>query len=123
MSGNGQPPKIEPDRYGELLGLLHDGLSMPAAAERMNVSRATLYNLAARVPAMGEAMERARAAAKAARADAHEPSEGCYVNRACRRPECTRAATDARIRRRASRPAVVSVYQLLALAPPLADTA
>lgn len=123
MSGRGQPPKIEPDRYGELLGHLHAGLSMPAVAERMNVSRATLYNLATRVPAMGEAMDRARAAAKAARAAAHEPSEGCYVNRGCRAPECTRAATDARLRRRAARPAVVSVYQLLALAPPLADTA
>jgi hypothetical protein len=83
---------------------------------------------------MGEAMQRARDAAKAARRAAHEPSEGCYVNTGCRRPECTRAATDARIRRRATRhatvtalpePAVVTVYELLALAapPPLADSA
>jgi hypothetical protein len=138
----GQPPKIEPDRYPELLELLGAGLSMPAAAARMGVARATLYNLAARVPAMGEAMERARAAAKAAR-DAekaarkarHEPSESCYVNDQCRRPACTAAATDARARRRASQPAPVVVlpppapritlYELLAAddAQPLADSA
>ncbi|MFF1284346.1 hypothetical protein ACFVY4_26840 [Streptomyces sp. NPDC058299] len=139
MSGRGQPPKIGPERYGELLGLLASGLSLPAAAARMNVSRATLYNLAGRVPSMGEAMGRARVvgrrAKEAARKAAHEPSESCYVNHGCRTPECTRAATEARAQRRApasspvtTLPAlggeVVTVYQLLADGPtPLADSA
>lgn len=123
MSGRGQPPKIEPDRYGELLELLAAGLSMPAAAARMQVARATLYNLADRVPAMGEAMQRARTAAKENKRARHEPSESCYVNQGCRRPECTAAATEARIRRRTAEPGP-TVYELLAAdAEPLADTA
>ncbi|MFE5037124.1 hypothetical protein [Streptomyces sp. NPDC056683] len=123
MSGRGQPPKIEPDRYEELLELLGAGLSMPAAAARMRVARATLYNLAKREPAMGEAMDRARAAARRARQARHEPSESCYVNNACRRPECTAAATDARVRRRHTVTGP-TVYQLLAvITEPLADTA
>ncbi|MFE4960902.1 helix-turn-helix domain-containing protein [Streptomyces sp. NPDC056653] len=131
----GQPPKIEPERYAELLELLGAGLSMPTAAERMGVARATLYNLAARVPAMGEAMQRARAAAKAARKARHEPSESCYVNDQCRLPGCTAAATEARARRRAPQPAPavvlpaparrITLYELLAAddAQPLADSA
>jgi transposase len=130
----GQPPKIEPERYPELLDLLGAGLSMPAAAARMNVARATLYNLADRVPAMGGAMEKARVAAREAKRARHEPSEYCYVNNACRRPECTAAATDARARRRNAEPAPVTVlpvparitlYELLAAddAQALPDTA
>ncbi|MFD0032573.1 hypothetical protein ACFVJK_30750 [Streptomyces sp. NPDC127172] len=132
--GRGQPPKIEPGRYPELLELLDAGLSMPAAAARLGVSRATLYNLADRVPAMGEAMQRARDAAKAARKARHEPSESCYVNNGCRRPECTAAATEARTRRRTPQPAPaiplpaparITLYELLAAddAQPLADSA
>jgi hypothetical protein len=132
--GRGQPPKIAPERYGELLELLAAGLSMPAAAKRMNVARTTLYNLADRHPEMGEAMQRARAAAKEARRARHEPSESCYVNHGCRRPECVRAANEARARRKAAAraaqhtepaaPARVTVYELLAAdAEPLADTA
>jgi lambda repressor-like predicted transcriptional regulator len=118
----GQPPKIEADRYPELLDLLHAGLSMPAAARKMGVARSTLYNLADRDEVMGEKIRAARTAAKAARAAAHEPSEGCYVNNGCRRPECTAAATEARARRRAARP--VSVYELLTPDPDrLADSA
>ncbi|MEW2302064.1 hypothetical protein AB0958_19160 [Streptomyces sp. NPDC006655] len=138
MSGKGQPPKIGPERYGELLGLLHSGLSMPAAAKKMGVTRATLYNLADRVPEMGAAMKRARDAARAR----HEPSESCYVNNRCRSPECTAAATEARLRRKATVAAPVTplqrtphelpvggervnVYALLddTAGPPLADTA
>jgi hypothetical protein len=129
----GQPPKIEPERYPELLELLGAGLSMPAAAERLGVSRGTLYNLADRVPEMREAMKLARVAAKAARQARHEPSESCYVNNKCGRPECTAAATEARARRRAAQPAPpvelpaparITLYELLAAdAQPLADSA
>lgn len=94
--GRGQPPKIAVERYGELLGLLATGLSMPATAKKMGVSRATLYNLAERDEQMGAAMKRARAAAKAV----HTPCESCYVNNGCRTPECTAAATEARMRRK-----------------------
>lgn len=129
--GRGQPPKIEPDRYDELLGLLAAGLSMPAAAKRMRVARATLYNLAARDPEMGEAMEAARADARAARQERHEPSESCYVNNQCRRPACTAAATEARARRRSVPPtppapvARPTVYEVVAadVYPALADSA
>lgn len=130
--GRGQPPKIEPARYEELLSLLRSGLSMPAAARRMGVARATLYNLADRVPAMGAAMADARASARQDKQEKHEPSESCYVNQGCRRPECTAAASEARARRRSARPAAVqglpapvrvSVYELLAEPQRLADTA
>lgn len=131
--GRGQPPKIEPNRYPELLELLGAGLSMPAAAERLGVARATLYNLADRVPAMGKAMQQARDTARAARKTRHEPSEACYVNDKCRRPGCTAAATEARARRRAPQPepAVlpaparsITLYELLAAdAQPVADIA
>jgi DNA-binding XRE family transcriptional regulator len=94
--GRGQPPKIGPERYGELLGYLATGLSMPATAKKLGVTRATLYNLAERDEQMGAAMQRARAAAKSV----HTPSESCYVNSQCRTPECTAAATEARLRRR-----------------------
>lgn len=94
--GRGQPPKIGPERYGELLGYLATGLSMPATAKKLGVSRATLYNLAERDEQMGAAMQRARAAAKSV----HTPSESCYANNECRTPECTAAATEARKRRK-----------------------
>lgn len=129
----GQPPKIEPDRYDELLSLLRSGLSMPATAARLGVARATLYNLAARDQAVGRAMQRARAAALRDKRKRHESSESCYVNNRCRTPECTAAATEARARRRDMQPAPVqalpapvrvSVYDLLADdTPPLADSA
>ncbi|MEE1838127.1 hypothetical protein [Streptomyces sp. SP17KL33] len=131
--GRGQPPKIEPGRYPELLNLLRSGLSMPAAARELGVARATLYNLADRDEAMGQAMRAARDDARRAKRDRHEPSESCYVNNQCRSPECTAAATEARTRRRAAStapvvelqaPACVTVYELLAdEAPPLADSA
>ncbi|MHB9862016.1 hypothetical protein [Streptomyces sp. YIM S03343] len=107
--GHGQPPKIEPARYPELLELLAAGLSMPATAARLGVARSSLYNLADRVPEMGEAIRRARAAAQAAKRARHEPSESCYVNNRCRRPECTQTATEARARRRAATPAPVTI--------------
>jgi len=94
--GRGQPPKIGPERYGELLGYLATGLSMPATAKKMGVARSSLYNLAQRDEQMGEAIQRARAAAKSA----HTPSESCYVNNQCRTPECTAAATEARVSRK-----------------------
>jgi hypothetical protein len=131
--GRGQPPKIEPDRYDELLSLLRAGLPMPAAAARMGVARATLYNLADRDQAVGQAMQAARAQARRDKRKRHEPSESCYVNNRCRAPECTAAATEARARRRDAQPALVqalptpvrvSVYALLADdTPPLADSA
>lgn len=106
---------------------------MHAVAAAMQVTKATLYNLANRDEAMGEAMRAARADARAAKAARHEPSESCYVNNRCRSPECTAAATEARTRRRAGStapvvelqaPARVTVYELLADdAPPLADSA
>lgn len=130
----GQPPKIGPEHYPALLELLTSGLSIPAAAREMGFARATLYHLAVRDEAMGEAMRAAQATGRAAR---HEPSESCYVNHACRSPECTQAATEARARRRAAEttPAApyelvvggerVTVYDLVADddAPPLADSA
>jgi transposase-like protein len=117
LSGKGQPPKIGPDRYGELLGLLRSGLSVSAAARKMEVYRSTLYNLAERVPEMGAAMERARAAYQEEKQRAletgleHEPSESCYVNNHCRTPRCTAAATEARDRRRTAVPAPVTPLQ------------
>jgi len=131
--GRGQPPKIDAGRYPELLTLLRAGLSMPAAARKMGVAVATLYNLATRDQAMGAAMAAARAEAREAKAAAHVPSESCYVYNDCRTPGCTAAATEARARRRAQEtapvapaagPVPVSVYDLLADdPPPLADSA
>jgi alkanesulfonate monooxygenase SsuD/methylene tetrahydromethanopterin reductase-like flavin-dependent oxidoreductase (luciferase family) len=131
--GRGQPPKIEPHQYPELLNLLRSGLSMPAAAARMGVARATLYNLADRDQEMGQAMRAARAQARQDRQTRHEPSESCYVNNRCRDPQCTAAASEARARRREAQPASVqalpaparvSVYTLLGDEPaPLADSA
>ncbi|MFI5814888.1 hypothetical protein ACIA7S_28515 [Streptomyces sp. NPDC051643] len=133
--GRGQPPKIEPSRYQELLEHLRAGLSMPATARTMGVARATLYNLADRDERMGAAMREARESARQAARDVHVPSESCYVNHGCRSPECTAAATEARTNRRgnagrrrslgyqptATRP---TVYELVADGPsPLADTA
>ncbi|MBP5926768.1 hypothetical protein F3K32_42955 [Streptomyces sp. LBUM 1483] len=131
--GRGQPPKVEPGRYPELLALLRSGLPMHAVAEAMQVTKATLYNLANRDEAMGKAMRAARAEARAAKLARHEPSESCYVNNRCRSAACTAAATEARTRRKAGTPAPVvglpaparvTVYELLADdAPPLADSA
>ncbi|NUR01414.1 MAG: hypothetical protein HOY79_34270 [Streptomyces sp.] len=136
MRGRGQPPKITPGRYPELLALLRSGLSMPATARKLNVARSSLYNLATRDPEMGAAMDAARAAARAAKAAAHTPSESCYVNNECRSDACTQAATEARAGRRAREtartpapaavlpgPAAVTVYDLLADDVPFADTA
>ncbi|MEU2426988.1 hypothetical protein ABZ619_39250 [Streptomyces sp. NPDC007851] len=109
MSGKGQPPKIGPERYGELLALLTANPSMTAAAQAMGVTRPTLYNLAARNEEMGAAMKRAQAAARARRA--HQPSESCYVNNQCRTPQCTAAATEARMRRKAAVPAPATQLQ------------
>lgn len=98
--GRGQPPKITPERYGELLGYLATGLSVSATARKLGVSRATLYNLAERDEQMGAAMQRAQEAARDAARVAHKPSESCYVNNGCRTTECTAAATEARLRRK-----------------------
>lgn len=131
----GQPPRIGPERYGEVLDLLRSGLSMVAVAERLNIPRSTLYNLPVRDRQMGEAMRAAREVGKAARAAAHEPSESCYV-RGCRTTACTAAATQARAERRATATAAaapvavlpagdrLTVYELLADdGPPLASSA
>lgn len=112
--GRGQPPKILPARYDEVLVALRAGLSMPATARKLGVTRATLYNLADRDEQMGAAMQQARQEARSR----HRPSESCYVNRDCRTPECTREATEARARRRAA------AYDLASGTPTrLADTA
>ncbi|RPE39696.1 helix-turn-helix resolvase-like protein [Streptomyces sp. Ag109_O5-1] len=130
--GRGRRPKIEQNRYPELLTLLRSGLSMPATAAHLGVARATLYNLAERDQEIGDAMQRARAQAHRDKQARHEPSESCYVNNRCRAPECTTAATEARARRRArlqpveAPPALArtNVYALLADdTPPLADSA
>lgn len=112
--GRGQPPKITPGQYPQLLNLLRAGLSVGKVAAELGVTRQTLYNLPQRVDE--ETAELIRQAREEGRRQRQKHgTETCYVERACRRPECVQAATAARTARRhraAEGQARPSVYDL-----------
>lgn len=133
MSRRGQPPKIQPGQYPQLLTLLRAGLRMAEVAAEMGVTRQTLHNLINR----DEQVREARDEGRRRRHQQEHGHESCYVERKCRRPECVQAATVARAERRsraaeAAAAARPSVYELADTAGPfperpaepgLADTA
>ncbi|TQE33122.1 hypothetical protein [Streptomyces ipomoeae] len=108
--GRGRPPLLDgPERIEEFLGLVRSGQTVDEAATAMGMrSRTPVYTLRRQNHTFAQALSKAQQLGRQARRQARSSetqmdqhgTESSYVRRRCSCGACTRAASQARTRRR-----------------------